>query len=98
MPSTFRLSTRVCQERFDTEALLLIVPRQRLLTVNLAAADLYDAVARRFGTGTFGLADAVAWLEGEYVLESAACRSKARELLAFGLKHGLVLRATGAEQ
>ena len=88
----FRLSPLVCLERFDADALLLVADRDRLLTVNAAAADLYTEAAQAFGNRQFSLEEGVGWLADHYDLSAQQCRVKARELLAFGLKQGLVRR------
>ncbi len=89
----FRLGERVYLERFDSEALLLVADQDRLLTVNAAAADLFAAVRAFFGSTSFTVEEAAAWLTSRYALTPRQCRDKLRELLAFGLRHGLVCRA-----
>jgi hypothetical protein len=91
-PEQYALATGLYLERFDGEALLLVADRHRLLTVNAAAADLFALAAQSFGSRPFSLQQGCDWLAGEYALDVQACRAKARELLAFGLKHGLLHR------
>ena len=85
----FRLLPRVYLERFDSDSLLLIADRDCLLTVNSAAADLYVEAVREFGSNRFSLQEVVDRLSAHYDLNTQQCRVKARELLAFALRHGL---------
>ena len=80
----------LCLERFDGEALLLVAARHRLLTINAAAADLFDLAVQCFGSRPFSLQQGCDWLAGEYALDAQACRVKVRELLTFGLRYGLL--------
>ena len=80
----------LCLERFDGEALLLVAERHRLLTINAAAADLFDLAVQCFGSRPFSLQQGCDWLAGEYALDAQACRVKVRELLTFGLRYGLL--------
>ena len=80
----------LCLERFDGEALLLVAEQHRLLTINAAAADLFDLAVKCFGSRPFSLQQGCDWLAGEYALDAQACRVKARELLTFGLRYGLL--------
>ena len=93
----FRMAPRVYLERFEAEALLLVADRDRLLTVNAAAADLFSEAVLVFGNRQFSLEEGAGWLDDHYDLSAQQCRVKARELLAFGLKQGL-LRLTAAER
>jgi hypothetical protein len=90
--TVFQLSPRVYLERFDTDSLLLVADRDRLLTINGAAADLFEEAIGDLGGASFTLEEGADWLAGHYEMSVRQCRLKARELLAFGLKHGLVSR------
>ena len=92
-PVGYAFATGVYLERFDDEALLLVADRDRLLTVNAAAADLFALAIQAFGSRPFSPGEAGDWLAGQYALAARDCRAKARELLAFGLRHGLIRRA-----
>jgi hypothetical protein len=89
----FRLSSRVYLERFDADALLLVADRQLLLTVDAASAELFTEAARTFGDRPFTAQQGGDWLADGFDLSAQECRDKIRELLAFGLKYGLVCRA-----
>jgi len=97
MISTFRLSPRIYLERFDDGALLLVADRDRLLSVNVAAAELFDDVSRTFASKSFTLEQGRDWLASRYELCPEECLAKARGLLAFGLRQGLIWR-TGSER
>ena len=88
----FRLSPRAYLERFEAEALLLVADRNRLLTVNVAAAELLTEASRTFGVSPFTVQQGGDWLAGVYQLDARDCRAKVRELLAFALRQGLVCR------
>lgn len=92
MISVFRLSPKIYLERFDDGALLLVADRDRLLSVNLAAAELFDEVSRTFASKSFTLEQGCAWLASQYELRPGECLARARGLLAFGLRQGLVWR------
>jgi hypothetical protein len=70
----------------------MIAGRDLLLTVNAAAADLFESMSREFHQRNFAGHDIATWLSNHYQLPPADCRVKSRELLAFGLKHHIVDR------
>jgi hypothetical protein len=89
----YHLATGLYLERFDDAALVLVCERNLLLTVDAAAAELFTEVSRSFGSCSFTLEQGIDWLAGGYDLDAQQCRIKARELLAFALRNGLVCQA-----
>ena len=97
MNKAYRLSPSLYLEWFDDEALLLVADSDLLLTINRGAGELFEALAEAFSGRTFTLPDAVVWLGRNYELAAAACRTQARNLLAFALKHRLVAPVPAGE-
>jgi hypothetical protein len=91
----FEFAAGLYLESFGEDCLLLVARRNLLLTINAAAADLFEGATQTFFRRSFTLTEGIHWLAGGYDLSAADSRTKARELLTFGLKHGLVCRAGG---
>lgn len=87
----YHLVSSLHLEWFDDEALLLVADQHLLLTVNAAAATLFESLSAFFAGRTFTLAEGVEWLDRHYELTAEACRQQARGLLAFALKYHLAV-------
>jgi len=90
-----RLRQDALVERFDDAALVLIVEDNRLITVNLAAAELFEELRTRFGDRIAAPADIRAFLEEEFGLRGSESKAEAEELVVGWLECGL-MQAAGA--
>ncbi len=73
---------------------MLVAGWNQLLTINAVAADLFELSSTEFRERSFTSADIAALLSKHYELSVVECRSKAHDLLVFGLKHHIVERET----
>lgn len=92
----YRFAPNLFLERFDQEALLLVADCSRLLTINAAAADLFELAMAEFAARSVTVDDIANWLEQHYDLTREACHAWSRELLAFALKNHLADRVDQA--
>ncbi len=88
----YAFSPEVYVEQFDDDAILLLANRDLMLTVNLAASQLYQAARAVLGDQTFSRCDCTAFLIENYDLPSAEARRQTRVLLACGLRHRILVK------
>lgn len=89
----YRISPHVYLETFDAHAVLLVADRDVVITVNLAAARLFTEGSAAVDGGPFSRSDFTDFLLAHFDMGRAAAVTQARALLAYGLRHGLLLRA-----
>lgn len=92
----YQLSPSVYLEPFAEASLLLVADRDLLVTVNPAAAQLFEHARAVAGTRLFSRADGVDFLLDHYDLSLPEAESKLRSLLGFGLKQRLVNKVPAA--
>ena len=92
----YRFAPRLYLEHFGNEALLLVGDRDRLLTINTAAAQLLDLATSCFAVRPVTVAGLTSWLAGNFDLPVIDCHRISRELLAFALRNRLLLRVPTA--
>jgi len=85
----YRFSPHVYVEYFDDDAILLLADRDVMVTVNRAAAELYELFRKQTGDRLFTRNDCAAFLEKSYDLPERKVPSQVRSLLSFGLKQQL---------
>jgi hypothetical protein len=89
---SYRFSPDLAIERFADEAILFVAARDELITINLAAADLFEAAVAAFADCSFGLSEAMVWFATTYDLAAGEVDLKLRPLLVFAVRHGIVVR------
>jgi hypothetical protein len=92
----YQLSPNVYLEIFKQDAVLLIADRDVMVTVNLAAAKLYECARESFGYGDFNRFDCVHFLLESYDMSDQEAEDQMRSILGFGLKQRLVLKKAAA--
>lgn len=90
----YQLSPNVYLEHFQEDAVLLIADRDVMVTVNHAAAQLYESARESVGGDHFERSDCVCFLLKNYKLSDCEAEEQMRSLLGFGLKHRMVLKKT----
>ena len=93
---SYSFSPGLAIERFDDEAILFVADRDALITVNRGGADLFEVAYNAFVDRSFGREDAVAWFEDTFDLPAEEVTPKLVPLLAFAVRHGIVLKSCGA--
>jgi hypothetical protein len=89
---SYRFSPDLAIERFADEAILFVAARDELITINQAAADLFEAAVAAFAGRSFDCKAAIEWFAYTYDLTVDDVNSKLRPLLAFAVRHGIVVR------
>lgn len=89
----YRISPHVYLETFDDLAVLLVADRDVVITVNLAAARLFAEANAAVEESPFSRSDCTDFLLAHFDMDRAEAVAQARVLLAYGLRHGLLLRA-----
>ena len=89
---SYRFSPDLAIERFADEAILFVAARDELITINQAAADLFEAAVAAFADRSFGLLEAMVWFASTYDLAAGEVDLKLRPLLVFAVRHGIVVR------
>jgi hypothetical protein len=92
----YQLSPHVFLEVFDDDAVLLIADRDVMVSVNHAAAQLFECASSVVGRKTFSREDCVDFLLGNFSLGRAEAEAKARSVLGFSLRRGIVTRPQAA--
>ena len=88
----YQLSPHVFIERFDEEAVMLVADRDVMVTVNYAAAQIFEQARETVDYGTFSRSDCVNHLLQFYDLTRNEAEAQTRSLLGFALKHRMVLK------
>jgi len=89
----YRLSPDVYLERFDEDAILFVADRARMVTVNRAAAELYEAACTALSDRPFTPAEGAELLLRSYDLAAEDALRQVQAMLAFGLRQRIVERA-----
>ena len=77
-PANYRLSPDLVLERFDGQALILLGRQDGFLTVNSAAADLFELVNETFAGVGFAGSDLAALFSEHYRLTTSQAHEEAR--------------------
>ncbi|MDT8440769.1 MAG: hypothetical protein RQ723_03805 [Desulfuromonadales bacterium] len=88
----YRLNPRVYVEMFDDAAILFIADREMLVTVNRAAAELYQLFRSSCTGRPFSRQDCRQFLATNYELSVERAMSETARLLGFALRHRIVQR------
>ena len=88
----YDFSPDVYVERFDDDVILFLAERDLMLTVNLAAGELYEAARSALGKRPFNRRQCTEFLTENYELSSAEADRQARSLLSFGLRRGILVK------
>lgn len=88
----YHFSPDVYVERFDDDAILFLADRDLMLTVNLAAGELYEAARSALGKRPFNRRECTEFLIDNYELSSAEADRQTRSLLSFGLRHRILVK------
>ena len=90
----YQLSPNVYLEAFKKEAVLLVADRDVMITVNHAAAQLFECARESIGANEFGRSDCVRFLSENYDVSVCEAEAQMRSILAFGLRQHMVLKKT----
>ena len=88
----YQLSPNVYLEIFKQDAVLLLAARDVMVTVNHAAAQLYECARESVGDSDFSRVDCVRFLLENYDMSERDAEVQMRSILGFGLKQRLVLK------
>jgi hypothetical protein len=90
----YHISPHVFIEFFDEDAVLLVADRDLMVTVNHAAAMLYEQASLQSAGRSFNRSDWVNFLLRNFQLNQANAERQVRSILGFALRHGLVEKRT----
>jgi hypothetical protein len=90
-PAIYRMSPDVTLERFDDQALMLLSRQDAFLTVNSAAADLFELLNDKFAGAGFACSDMAALFTEHYQLTPSQAHEEARQLIAAWSEHGIIV-------
>lgn len=88
----YQLSANVYLETFKDEAVLLVADRDVMITVNHAAAQLFECARESIGANEFGRSDCVRFLSENYDVSVREAEEQMRSILGFGLKQRMILK------
>ena len=88
----YQISPHVYLESFDENAVMLVVDRDVMVTVNQAAAQIFTLAWEMVGERSFSRVDCINFLLKHYELTRQDAEVQMRALLRFALTHGLVLK------
>ena len=88
----YHFSPDVYVERFDDDVILFLADRDLMLTVNLAAGELYETARSVIGDRSFSHHDCMTFLIDTYVLTEEESRRQTRSILTFGLRHRILVK------
>lgn len=91
---SFQLLPDIHIERFDDQAVLFVAKQDRLITVNAASAELYAEILAKFGQKPFAIDEIVTFICLSFQISSNDALAQVRRLLSFGLRQGLVCKAS----
>ena len=86
----YRIPSHVFIEFFDEDAVMLVADQDLMVTVNHAAAKLFEQASLHFAGGSFNRIDCVSFLLQNFQIDQTHAEQQARSLLGFALRHGLV--------
>lgn len=92
----YRLSPHVYVETFTDEAVLFIAGRAKLITVNRAAAELYQLFHDSCCDRAFSRDECRRFLTENYDLATTEAEAEADRLLGFALKQRIICREVGS--
>lgn len=90
----YQLSPHVCLELFEEDAVLLVADQDVMVTVNHAAAQLFEQGQKVVGNKVFSRTDCVEFLLEHYELTHLDAEKAMRSLIGFSLRQCLVLKKT----
>ena len=88
----YRLSPNVHVELFDEEAIFFVADRDVMVTVNQAAAELYEAAQHSLKHQPFTRSECRDFLLENYDLSAEEAEEEALSLLSFGLRNRVVVK------
>lgn len=88
----YRFAANIFLERFNDDAVFLVAEQNMMVTVNHAAAGLYEKAFKELGREPFTRHDCHAFLLKHFDLEAEAAVREMRLSLAFALRQALVER------
>lgn len=92
----YHLSPHVFLELFAEDAILLIAERDLMVTVNLAAARLFEQARELIGDRPFSRSDCRDFLLEQYELDEVQAEHQTRSILGFSLRQKLIVRSRKA--
>ena len=93
----YRISPQVFIEFFDEDAVLLVADQDLMVTVNHAAAQLFEQAALQSAGRFFNRSDWVNFLRQNFQLNQVNAERQVRSILGFALRHGLVEKKTAKQ-
>jgi hypothetical protein len=88
----YQFSPHLYLEFFEADAVLLIADRDVMVTLNHAAARLFEEALELFQDRTFSRSDCVDFLLHNYDMTASEAEREVRSLLGFGLIMALVVK------
>lgn len=88
----YQISPHIYVESFDEDAVLLVADRDVMVTVNRAAAELFEKAKATMENSFFSRSDCVNFLLDQYDLTILDAEKQMRSILGFGLKQYLVIK------
>lgn len=88
----YQISPHVYMESFDEDAVLLVADKDVMVTVNRAAAELFEKAKASIENSFFSRSDCVKFLLDQYDLTNLEAEMQMRSILGFGLRQSLVIK------
>lgn len=88
----YQLSPHVFLELFTDDAVLLVADRNIMVTINHAAARIYELASATANDKTFTRSDLLNFLLDNFDVSQTQAELQLRSLLCFGLRHGVVYK------
>lgn len=88
----YQLSPHVFIEFFDEDAVMLVADRDVMVTVNHAAATLFEQASVQSEERPFTRTDCLNFLLHNFELNRTDAERQIRSILGFALRHGLVVK------
>jgi hypothetical protein len=90
----YRISPHVFIEFFADDAVMLVADQDLMVTVNHAAAKLFEQASLQSAGRSFRRTDWVNFLLQNFQLDQSDAEWQTRSILGFALRHGLVEQRT----
>ena len=88
----YQLSPHVVIEFFDADAVMLVADRDVMVTVNHAAAALFEQASSQSEGRRFNRTDCLNFLLQNFELNRADAERQVKSILGFALRQGLVAK------
>ena len=88
----YLLSKDVFIEKFDDEAILFVANRDVMLTVNPAAAELFETAHAVLADRSFSRGECTDFLLDTYEITAEQAQRQTLSLLSFGLRNRIVIK------